>query len=317
MLQTTPQFGPSPRVANFLLSLLQPATQQRYATALNAFNEYVNERKLPFSSLTEEQQDYALCDYVMDAMDAETSLQYCTDLVAALQKQYGGRRRFKAASATIDGWRQSRPVNMAEPMPEEVCYAMVSLIFMANRRPAALTLLLCFVGVMRVGEVLNLRMSDVLAPSQHKYGYCLILVLRTAKRAAPDSSKIFIWHPRVVAFVLRYITWRGAAPDERFVPVSYNTVSRWISRASVALGFPADTWRSHSMRRGAATTLSLRGLSIPQVMEAGRWLSERSARLYIHKGSVALLRLKSRLTDNQWAQILRLACLGEFLFDLP
>ena len=71
------------------------------------------------------------------------------------------------------------------------------------------------------------------------------------------------------------------------------------------------------MRRGAVTTLSLRGLSIPQVMEAGHWLSERSARLYIHKGSVALLRLKSRLTDNQWAQILRLACLGEFLFDLP
>ena len=45
-------------------------------------------------------------------------------------------------------------------------------------------------------------------------------------------------------------------------------------------------------------------------------MSERSARLYIHKGNVALLPMKAKLTVNEWSRIARLASLGERTFEL-
>ena len=86
-------------------------------------------------------------------------------------------------------------------------------------------------------------------------------------------------------FVIAYLRWLDGSLTDRFAPTSYTTVARWISKASTALAFPSDQWRSHSMRRGGATALSLRGFPLHQVMEAGRWMSERSARLYIHKAT--------------------------------
>ena len=311
------RYGPSPRMAAFLLSLLKPATQQRYTRAVDEFSRWTQAVGIDFNLLDEESQDFVLCDYILDAMDAERSPQACADLVAGLQKQYGSRRKFRAALSTTEGWRLSSPRNMAAPMPEGVCYATVALLFLARRRPAAMVVLLCFVGILRIGEALAFTMNDVLLPSEHQFGHCVVLLLRTAKRAAPDSSKILLWHPRVVNFIVRYKQWRAAAPGERFAPTSYTTVSRWIARAAVALGFPQDCWRSHSMRRGAATALSLRGLPLQQVMEAGRWMSEKSARLYIHKGNVALIRMKAQLTQDQWARILMLASLGDSFFDFP
>ena len=283
---------------------------------LETFQVWLRSLALDFGKLPEESQDFLLCDYILDCMDRELSPQHCTDFIAAIQKRFGGRRSFRAATMTIEGWRANSPVNMADPMPEEVCYAMVAIVFAANRRTVAMVILLCFVGFLRVGEMLNLQTKDVLTPELHHLGHRIVLVLSSSKRAAPDSTKVILWNPGVVNFVTEYLCWRGGMPTDRFAPTSYTTGNRWISKASTSLGFPADQWRSHSMRRGGATALSLRGLSLHQVMEAGRWMSERSARLCIDKGNVALLHMKAKLTDNQWARIIRLAALGDKIFEL-
>ena len=149
MLQHVRAFGPSPRLAAFLLSLLKPASQNRYVAALQTFQDWLRSLSLEFGELSEESQDFLLCDYVLDCMGREFSPQHCTDLVAAIQKQYAGRRRYRAATLTIEGWRSNSPVNMADPMPEEVCYAMVSIVFAANRKVVAMVILLCFVGFLR------------------------------------------------------------------------------------------------------------------------------------------------------------------------
>ena len=159
-----------------------------------------------------------------------------------------------------------------------------------------------------------MRVCDMLLPSEHQFGQCLIIMLRTEKHHAPDSSKIFVWNSRVVAFFIQYKAWRAGAPGDRLFQTSYTTINRWLSKAAVCLGFPVSMWRSHSMRRGGATTLSLRGYSLPQVMEAGRWLSERSARLYVSKGNVALLRSRSEVSAQQWQRICALAALCEQLW---
>lgn len=64
--------------------------------------------------------------------------------------------------------------------------------------------------------------------------------------------------------------WRklNVVGDGLLLTVTYAQVARWIARASTVLGFPGDTWRPHSLRRGAATELSVRGYTLDQIMEA-------------------------------------------------
>ena len=110
-------------------------------------------------------------------------------------------------------------------MPEEVCYASVSIIYACGRIAVASLVLLCFVGLLRVGEALNMQKTDMLLPTEHGYGNCIILMLRTEKHRAPDSSRIFIWHPRVVAYFERYKQWAAGA-DTKLFPTTYSTVNR-------------------------------------------------------------------------------------------
>ena len=69
----------------------------------------------------------------------------------------------RAATLTTEGWHSNSPINMADPMPEEVCYAMVSIVFAASRKVVAIMILLCFGGLLRV--------QDVLTPEQHQFGH--------------------------------------------------------------------------------------------------------------------------------------------------
>lgn len=71
----------------------------------------------------------------------------CVDTVAALQEEYAGRRRFKAASAAVEGWKRGLPTHMAAPMPQEVCLALVTVLFTSGKREVAIIVLLCFAGV--------------------------------------------------------------------------------------------------------------------------------------------------------------------------
>ena len=166
-------------------------------------------------------------------MDLGESPQMRVDTIAALQKEYAGRRRFKAASAAVEGWKHSLPTHMAAPMPQEVCLALVNLLFTSGKREVAIIILLCFAGVLRVGEALQLRVSDVLTPSQHQWGYAIVLLLRATKRGAPDAGKVVIRNAGVVTFVLRYLAIRRGKPFDFFAPASYNTVARWIARGSL------------------------------------------------------------------------------------
>ena len=310
-------FGPSRRAVAYVLSFLTLGTQRRYLAALEALEAFLEPLRIDFASLSEESQDYVVCDFIVDVIDEDGAPQACLDLLAALQKQYLGRRRYPAASHLLARWKSTVPVCMAEPMPLAVCCAMGVLFHAGGQRTVAMALLLAVGGLLRIGEALNLQLSDVLLPAEHHFGGCLILLLRVVKVAPPDASKAFVWDPALVRWATRYKLWRLRGPPGPFCNVSYATVVKWLNKATAALGFPVGTWRKHSARRGAATALSLGGLSLQQVMERGRWLSEKSARLYIAKGNVALLRMRHSVSSRTWQRVLSVAKLGDAVWTLP
>ena len=80
---------------------------------------------------------------------------------------------------------------------------------------------------------------------------------------------------------------------------------------------------AHSLRRSGASELSRLGVPLPDLLLYGRWLSERSAREYIRRGEVAVLRIRNgedgpvptraRLWCSRWASVFELADVMVFM----
>ena len=145
--------------------------------------------------------------------------------------------------------------------------------------------------------------------------HCVVLLLRHTKRGVPDSERVLLWDPGVVKFVIEYYHFVGRQPYQRFIGLSYSTVMKHLDRALVAFGFSSKAFTTHSCRRGGATAMSLKGWTYADIVLFGRWASEQSARVYIMKGAVAVMRIKQAVSDQQWNLVEKVASIGCRVWD--
>eukprot|EP00974_Lingulodinium_polyedra_P006733 641859-Lingulodinium_polyedra.AAC.1 len=68
-------FGPSARVIRFLVGVLAPATQLRYEEAAQAFFEWDTATASRWELRAEEEQDFILCEYLLDLRDRQEGVQ--------------------------------------------------------------------------------------------------------------------------------------------------------------------------------------------------------------------------------------------------
>jgi integrase len=255
----------------------------------------------------QEEQDWVMADYILDLRDEEGSLQLARDTTAAAQRMFPGRT-FRTAFKVLAGWGRDCPPERAPPMPREWASALTILLIAASQSGVGLALLLAFSGLLRIGEALNLRWHDVVWGSHQ-----VVLLLPRTKTG--EFQRVVITSPYAIAFLSRYWSSVSHLPEEKVCNVSYDKVRTWITKGCAALGF-RTAFRSHSFRRGAATTLFMAGVPLQNIMILGRWKSEVSARMYIHAGEVALIRLRDSLTAAQLARIDLFNRLGVKVFDL-
>ena len=95
---------------------------------------------------------------------------------------------------------------------------MVTCLTWAMRLDVACVILMCFCGLLRVGEVLQLSIADV-----HFVGpYEVVLVLGTTKRVSEE--KVMLTNPGVVAWWLQYRLLAQGSGATRFCLCSYSKV---------------------------------------------------------------------------------------------
>ena len=104
--------------------------------------------------------------------------------------------------------------------------------------------------------------------------------------------------------------------DARVCPTNYAQVRTWIRKVSVLLGFDIDEFRSHSGRRGGASSLLMAGVALQNIMLIGGWASESSCRLYLKQGEMALVQTRARLSPQQRLKIRSLALVAPWVFSL-
>lgn len=241
-------------MTSLLLSALRGNGQQRYEAAVEDFARELKARGVEFQSVPLEELDWLLAEKVVelweDGQETTMNLARAGLLVAAVSKMRP-HQKFRVA------W---------------MAFAAAVMCLTEFGQPEAATaILLCFCGLMRASEALQLLNKEVL-----DCGNALVLIIGVAKKGL--EQKVILSHPTVLQFVRNYkatLTSRDA--EHRFLPISCNKLQRWLQKALDALGFPGR-WTSHGLRRGGATELLRRGVPLPEIALMGRWQSERSMR---------------------------------------
>lgn len=228
-------------------------------------------------------QDYIVADYVLeirDELDA-AGLQLARDSVAALQKLLP-RRRFRTEWAVVQGWSAECPPEQAPPCPEELCWALVAMLMHLRQSGVALCLLLCFVGLLRVGEAVI---------------FCgeaeIVLFIRQSKRSMHE--RVVLASPFVVAFVKRCLVEKAIGPQELVCRVTSARVRAWLDRVLQGLRFGHLALRSHSFRRGYGALHAPRAVAdnhdhraMARRVEVSTLSSSRRGRLRADSGGAAL-----------------------------
>ena len=85
---------------------------------------------------------------------------------------------------------------------------------------------------------------------------------------------------------------------------------------SKVLGISELQLTTHSMRRSGASELSALGVAKKDVMDFGRWASDRAAQEYIRRGEVGLFRAGAAVAKADWLKAQSLARLGSGVWKL-
>lgn len=305
---------------DFLFSLLGPSTKALYELAIGDLNLWLGAYSADFWEAPEEEQDYALVDYILDGKDSGWLVpSRATDTLAAVQKVFGGRRKMRAATTVVVGWKSMLPTDPAVPMPRPVALATAVVAAALGFTDIAVATLLAFVGVMRIGVPLGLLVRDVAFPEQHLSGDFMVVILAKGKNFPGETERVIIGDAQVMDPVRGHLQATGRRPGERLCNISYGVFSRHLGMITSGLGFAPRTFRSHSLRRGAASTLVLQNVPTKDIMILGRWASEHSCSLSLKAGAVALTRMSAAVSPNQWQKILAIARRGPRVFrqDFP
>ena len=295
-------------VIEFLLSAVATATAEKYKGAVSDFKRDIGDRGVEFDTLSEEDQDWCLAEYLMEGYFSDLRRPAAMTLVSALQKFCPGRR-LKTSWKVLDAWAVQVPSQQAHPCPQEVALAVTIILFVWGDWLESTAVLLCFVGLLRISEALKLRLCDIFFSMEAGIPV-VIFVLGRTKRG--KDQKVVIKNGEVVNWIRLVVAQRaaeGASKDMYLLPTTYKRVASRFSKACRALGLPGE-WTTHSLRRGGATELLIRQVPVEDIMLFGRWASVASARLYLPRGEVAVLRCRGEFSAALQARLNALAAIG-------
>lgn len=235
--------------------------------------------------MTEQEQDWVVAELVLDAYEQDEPRHVYADLLSALAK-VDPRRRLKVSYRVMDVWTKRAPPRQAPACPPELLTMIFMLLILVGKESLGIGFACCYAGLLRAREMLGLRWNDVyFAPDS------VVFCLGVTKRGR--EQRVRCAHPTLLLWLREWRRRQMCASANDFVfPVAYTTALKWLRRAAQACG-ATQPLTTHSLRRSGASELSRLGVPWNDIMDFGRWNSDRAAREYVRRGEVAVYRARA------------------------
>ena len=172
--------------------------------------------------------------------------------------------------------------------------------------------LVCFYGMLRISEGLNLRAKDLIVPASTAQDQTFVIILPRSKRGFDE--RIPVTNVLLCQLLRTFLLYRRSQIESETDLLFAEKYWRYRQRFQLMvrmLRLPHGRWCSHSLRRGGATYYLEQGMALDSIRHLGRWASDRSCREYIRRGANALNRLLQSATANDQQRLDRLASLTQ------
>lgn len=261
-------------------------TQERYFEGLGKLLPYIADCE------TMLQLDEATSDWVQLCWETGESLHIVNDGLCGLHHyQPWTKSCIPLAWRLFKVWRKVEAPNRAPPLTAEIVTAMAFYAAAHNDLSFATLLLLGFFGLLRTGEILQLRTMDLMAKGER--GLISLKDTKTGLRNAAQETVSFEDHI-TLEFVRALIEVKEKQNLQR-VPIwmrSAQSFRNIFAHHCKRFGLEAYNFRPYSLRRGGATDFFQRTQSMEATLIRGRWESSRVARIYITDGLSIIPSLK-------------------------
>ena len=199
------------------------------------------------------------------------------------------RRAWRAVSQ----WQALEPTRSHPPMPRSLFAAMVTAAVVADLGDFAAFLLLGWVALLRPGEALRIRRSDLIFPEETAAERELLFVAlqehKTRNGRTLDGPQHAIVRDPLVISYLRAVV-RSKLPDHPVVALTHRELLRTWRGVLAALGssgWQRDGFPPSSLRSGGATWLYTANCPRPEVSWRLRHGTEAAVRHYIQQAGAA------------------------------
>eukprot|EP00438_Fugacium_kawagutii_P007517 Skav231098 [mRNA] locus=scaffold2525:251187:253990:- [translate_table: standard] len=290
---------------------VQPKTRERYDKALARFFDYMRERHLQLPK-QRVQLDAVVSDYLEHLWATGEGRSLASDSIAALQDRDPGVKGCLGGSwRLLKTWAANEIPNRAPPLTEEAVHTLAGYALFKQQPLFALSLLLGFYGLLRTGELLNIRNKDVSQPTSTSVAVISLGLTKGGQRSGSAES-ITISEQETLR---RLWQWKcSSSPGSLLCPAPH--VWRRIFNDTIsALELDEYQYRPYSLRRGGATFYFQHHGQLDRLLIQGRWQSSRTARLYLNEGMAILAESSLKLKPH--ARVYHRQFLRSKLLPLP
>ena len=260
---------------------VSPKTNQRYTLARQKFYDFLGRNQLSHGLLSE---------YIEFLWTEGEGRRLASDTVGGLQNADPKLKgQLPATWRLLKTWHTNEIPNRAPPLTETAVHAMVGWSFFHGHYGFGVSLVLAFYGMLRTGEVTEVRNSHIFMTSASSPAVVSLGLAKGGKRVGAAESITI-----TVDVALKWLwQWKSqTAPAAKFV----NSVSTWRTLFKTcimaALEILLFEFRPYSLRRGGATFWFAKHWSLDKLLISGRWQAAKTARIYINEGMAVLADLK-------------------------
>ena len=207
-----------------------------------------------------------------------------------MQKVFPETKLFiSGAWQTVSKWEIAEPTQHRPPIPEPLVLAMASLAIGWGWRKFSAVLLLAFYGILRIGEALSAKRSDLLLPadllSQDKVAYLLIRSPKTRRRGASTQYATVV--DGLVVEVME-ATWKDLPKDSMLFPMTPGAFRRrWDALLAALRISKVHRLTPGGCRGGGAVAAHRKGTHINDLMWRMRLQHQRTLSYYLQEVTAA------------------------------
>ena len=179
-------------------------------------------------------------------------------------------------------WRTTEVPQRVPPLPERILYSWVNFCVDNSDLYFAACLLLGYDGLLRTGELLQIRPCDMLI----KGDQVLLHLSNTKTSVRRGADEVVIFYSLWTALILQETLELADAQGRRNLPLwnrSPQAFRKHFRRYLRKWDMERLGFRPYSLRRGGATNLFTQCRSYDLITQRGRWNSVKASRVYVQE----------------------------------